>query len=103
MSESDVTNLDAVLERIRAQVKTESIRITQHASKKWRKRTLHSITYVSLLLQDRFWKTTLSTAEGHVACSTALLRMADLCTLFAQQRNLCLLSLRYMNPNRQSG
>jgi hypothetical protein len=103
MHEFDLTNLEAVLERIYAQAATENIRITQHAQQEMVEEDIPWMRSFKLLPGDTFWKIIPSTVEALVVCSTVLHKIVARFTLCVRQHDPCLLSSQFMNQNHRGG
>ena len=103
-NEVDVNDVEGAFERIRAQAAADDIRITQHAQQEMvEEDIIRLMKSWKLLLQAEFWRITLGTAAELVVCSMVLHVAAALYISCVRQHDLCLSSLRSMNPDHQSG
>ena len=104
MKETDVTDLEAVLERLRAQASVEDIRVTQHAQQEMVEEDIALNDVFEAIARGQILEDYPEHRRGDlVVCSTVLRRMVVLCTSYAQRRDQCLSLSRSMNPNHQGG
>jgi len=89
MNEVDVTDLEAVLERIRAQTEVENIRVTQHAQQEMVEEDIMLYEVLKPLPQGKFWKTIPSIVEEAVVCLTVLPMTVVPCTSCVQRHDQC--------------
>jgi len=103
MSEVDVTDLEVVLNQIRAQADVENIRITQHAQQEMAEEDIVLDEVLEAIATGQILENYSEHRRGACCLSTVLPRMVALCTLYARRRDQHSSLSRFMSRNHQSG
>jgi Domain of unknown function (DUF4258) len=103
MREFDVTNLEAVQERIYAQAATENIRITQHAQQEMVEEDITLDEVLQAIARGQILENYPEHRRGAYCLLNGHTQNSRLFTLYVRQHDPCLLSSQFMNQNHRSG
>ena len=102
-NEVNVTDLEAALERIRAQADMENLRITQHAQQEMVEESIAFDEVLEAIATGQILENYPEHRRGACCLLNGLTQEVVLYTSYAQRHDQCLSLLRFMNQNRQNG